>query len=145
MSKALINRRNMGVTKLADDIFTDLVDGFVESFAHPLNALSIPSYDVGPRSNVVTTSDGVRIDIEAPGMKRSDFRVSIEGDTLTVSSHVEKKAEHEFYKRSFTRRWALNASVEPDKVTAAYEDGILRVMIPTRARSGPAAIDVEVK
>ena len=94
-----------------------------------------------PAVNVAETNDDFKIEVAAPGMKRSDFKVELDNNVLTISSEREDKAEHkdqngsyyrkEFSYQAFQRSFSLPANkVLGDKITARYVDGILYVTVP---------------
>lgn len=94
-----------------------------------------------PRVNVKDTQDNVLIEVAAPGMKRDNFKVEIDNNVLTVSSHTEDTKEEkddqgnytrrEFSYQSFQRSFTLPENqVKADKVSAKYVDGILHITIP---------------
>lgn len=94
-----------------------------------------------PAVNVMETNDDFRIEVAAPGMKRSDFRVELDNNILTISSEREEKNEEkdasgnytrrEFSYQSFQRSFSLpEHRVMGEKITAKYADGILYVTVP---------------
>ena len=94
-----------------------------------------------PAVNVQETNDDLVIDLAAPGMKREDFKVELDNDVLIISSEQqdsdEKKDQDgnytrkEFSYHSFQRSFQLPANkVKGNEITAKYEGGILRVIIP---------------
>jgi HSP20 family protein len=94
-----------------------------------------------PAVNVKETNEEFRIEVAAPGMKRSDFKVELDNNVLTISSdredHTEQKDEHgnytrkEFSYQSFQRSFSLPQNkVLGEKITARYLDGILYIAIP---------------
>ena len=96
-----------------------------------------------PAVNVRETNDDFRIEVAAPGMKRDDFRVELDNQVLTISSHMEDNKEEtdkngrytrkEFSYQSFQRSFSLPESkVEGGKISAKYTDGILHVTVPKR-------------
>lgn len=98
------------------------------------------------RANVLRTETGSRIEIEAPGMSKDDFRVQVQGDVLTVSAHVEKRREEkgrrEFRQQSFSRSWTLPEGVQEAGISASYEAGILRLDVPFET---PKSVEPEVR
>ena len=82
------------------------------------------------------------VEMAAPGMRKEDFRVQLDGNLLTISS--EKKHEHEekdgerytrkeFSYQSFTRSFQLPKDVvDEDQIRAAYHDGVLQLSIPKK-------------
>ena len=92
------------------------------------------------------------IKAELPDMKREQIAVTFENSVLTLSG--ERKTE--FDDRSgalhrsersygtFTRSFTLPASVDGDRISAAYKDGVLTVRIPQREEAKPKQIKVSV-
>lgn len=76
--------------------------------------------------------------LEAPGVKKDDFDITLEGNLLTITGHRElvqqEEAEETIWKEReegrFVRCLRMPKAVQADKVAANYEDGILTVRIP---------------
>jgi HSP20 family protein len=78
----------------------------------------------------------------APGMKKNDFRVELDGNTLTITSEKNNETENkegdryvrrEFSYQSFQRTFQLQKNVvDVDKIEARYENGVLRLLIPKK-------------
>jgi HSP20 family protein len=96
-----------------------------------------------PAVNILETDEDFRIEVAAPGMKREDFKVELDNNILTISSHREETHEEksekmeytrrEFNYTSFQRNFALPENkVEGEKITARYADGILYVTVPKK-------------
>lgn len=120
-----------------DKLISDIFEGVFDQYAW--------DPDGSPRSNVTTTQAGYRIELEVPGMKKGDFDVSVDGDTLRVAASVGKRDGNSAFSRSFTRAWTLETSVIRDAITASYADGILTIEIPTRAPPTKERLTIEVK
>jgi len=99
-----------------------------------------------PSVNVKESADGFEVDMAAPGLEKKDFKIEINHGTLTISS--EKKVENEtktgehfkrreFSYQSFSRSFTLPEMVDGDKVSAKYENGILKVSIPKKEEAKP--------
>jgi HSP20 family protein len=88
---------------------------------------------------------------ELPGMKREDVNVELEDDVLTVrgekrSEREEKKEKRRFVERSygtFSRSFTLPANADPEKVNAAFKDGVLTVTIGKRPETKPRVVDIK--
>lgn len=101
-----------------------------------------------PRVNITETDEDFRVEMAAPGMKREDFHVELDNDTLVIWSELSDNQEEnnasytrrEFSYESFRRTFHLPNTVEADKIRAKYEDGILRLSIPKKeeAKRKPA-------
>ncbi len=99
-----------------------------------------------PSVNILETEDHFEVEVAAPGLKKSDFKVQLDRDVLTISSEKrdekeEKEGERftrrEFSYQSFSRSFTLPNSVDSDKIKATYTDGILKVVIPKREEAKP--------
>ena len=99
-----------------------------------------------PSVNIKEDTEGYRVEVAAPGFSKKDFRIEINNDVLTISS--EKKVEdetkegeqftkREFSYQSFSRSFSLPHTVENDKISAKYENGILNINIPKREEAKP--------
>lgn len=95
-----------------------------------------------PAVNIRETAVNFIVEMAAPGMKKEDFKVELDGNTLTISS--EKKREHEekederyaireFSYQSFQRSFELSKDVvDVDSIQAKYENGVLHLVIPKK-------------
>ena len=91
-----------------------------------------------PAVNVTETKDNFMVSLAAPGLKKNDFRIDIEGNMLTISSEMEEKKEEkdekftrkEYNYSSFSRSFTLPEEVKREKIEAVYEDGILKLTLP---------------
>jgi HSP20 family protein len=75
---------------------------------------------------------------ELPGIDPDrDVDVTLEGDLLTIDGErreeIRDKHRHELYYGSFCRTVALPSGARPEKVTAAYTDGVLEIQVPLRS------------
>ena len=95
-----------------------------------------------PAVNIKETPDNYEVEVAAPGMKKKDFKVLLEGNTLTISSEMATQNEQteevrytsrEFSYQSFSRTFTLQKDVvDTEKIQAKYEDGVLQLLIPKK-------------
>ena len=105
-----------------------------------------------PSVDIYENKDQIVLEAELPGMKREDFDLSVENNVITLRGerHFEKKDETDNYHRveraygTFVRSFALPGSVEPDKVAAEYNDGLLTITIPKREEAKPKTVKINV-
>ena len=98
-----------------------------------------------PAVNVKETKDEFIADVAAPGMRKEDFRIRIDGNQLEISAEKEREQvqEDENYTRreydynSFTRYFVLPDSVDSNNINARYMDGILQLRIPKKEEAKP--------
>jgi HSP20 family protein len=92
-----------------------------------------------PSVNISENESQFMLHLAAPGLSKQDFNISIENDQLVISA--EKKSEkeeskegrftrREFNYASFSRTFPLDNTINREGITAAYEDGVLKVNLP---------------
>ncbi len=92
--------------------------------------------------NIRETDNSYEMEVVAPGLKKQDFQLNITGDLLTVSfGHKEENKEEnkdsgwlrqEYKKQAFSRSFSLDNTVDAEKATARYEDGVLHLSLPKK-------------
>ena len=95
-----------------------------------------------PAVNIKETAENFEVEMAAPGMRKEDFRVELDGNTLTINSEMKNEAEvkdderytrREFSYQSFQRTFTLPKNVvDVDQINAKYENGVLHLLIPKR-------------
>jgi len=95
-----------------------------------------------PAVNIKETVENYEVEAAAPGMNKKDFRVELDGNSLTISSERSNQQEEkengyyfrkEFSYQSFQRTFTLQKGVvDVDKIQAKYESGLLHLLIPKR-------------
>ena len=108
--------------------------------------------DFAPRVNITENDNRIKLEFELPGMVRDDIKVTVKDGLLTVSGErkEEKKDEKENYVRSeiysgqFSRSFTLPETVEVDKISADYKNGLLTLSLPKSERAKPKTIEVKV-
>jgi HSP20 family protein len=90
---------------------------------------------------------------ELPGINRDDINVEMVDGYLTITATRKTAAtpstgaeqEQAGQSFSFTRSVSITDEVQADKVSAAYENGVLTVTLPKREEVKPKKITVAVK
>jgi HSP20 family protein len=93
-----------------------------------------------PAVNITEQKNEYLVALAAPGMKKDDFRIDVDGYILTISAQKEENKEEEdkkFTRReysysTFSRSFTLPDEVNKEKIEAKYVDGILRVALPKK-------------
>lgn len=106
-----------------------------------------------PATDIVEHDDNFVVNVELPGMRKEDVKITMQDNTLMIRG--EKKEERESkgssYHRversygSFQRSFALPSTVKAESIEAAFKDGILTVSLPKSEEAKPKQIDVKVK
>jgi len=88
--------------------------------------------------------------VELPGMRKDVIDISLHDGTLIISGERKRESNNngetaqrtERYVGTFRRSIALPARVDSSKVTATYQDGILKVTLPKAEEAKPKQIQV---
>jgi HSP20 family protein len=105
-----------------------------------------------PACDVFEDKEAIKIVAEVPGVKPEDVKLSLENSLLTIRGEKKQQAEERServhrYERSygaFERTFALPSTVDPERIQAGYENGILTVTVPKAERARPREIPVKV-
>jgi HSP20 family protein len=89
---------------------------------------------------------------ELPDMTREDIDITVDNGTLTIkgekkfSNDVKEEQFHRIERRygTFSRSFSLPQTVDPNKVSAEYKQGVLTVRLPLREEAKPRSIKVDV-
>lgn len=133
--------------------FGDLRQGFdllCEGFDRPFNADSLRAPGLFPALNVWEEGDCLYTEAEIPGIDPKEIEIEVVDNVLTLRG--EKKHEraeegngfHYVERRygSFNRSIELPTSVDSEKVSAEYKNGVLTVIMPKHPDSKPKRIAV---
>ena len=87
------------------------------------------------------------IKADLPEMKREDIHLTLENSVLTLSGErtaatVEKLQRSERFRGAFSRAFNLPATIDGNRISAAYKDGVLTVTIPQREDAKAKQIEV---
>ena len=75
-------------------------------------------------------------EVDLPGLKPEEFRMSVEGDVLCISgkrsgaSQCERHLRVERPAGEFVRRLALPPDARSDEVQATFREGVLELRLP---------------
>lgn len=109
--------------------------------------------DFRPRVNVSDSDENLSLTIELPGLDKKDIKVLVRDGVLTISGERQAKTEEkadgyvrrEISSGSFSRSFTLPDTVEAEKVSADYRDGLLHVVLPKSEAAKPKEIAVKVR
>ena len=103
-----------------------------------------------PAMDLVETKDDFVLRADLPGIGDDDVSIEVENNVLTLSG--ERKAEqderHEGYYRveratgSFARSLSLPEGIDPESVTATFDNGVLTVRIPKPVQAKPRRVKI---
>ena len=104
------------------------------------------------RTDVIDNGDSYVLEAELPGFSKENISLDIENDCLTITAErkndemEEKKnyVKRERYYGSFTRSFDVSG-INVDGITASFNDGILKLDMPKKVETVPAARKLEIK
>lgn len=105
-----------------------------------------------PAVNVTETDGKYQVMLAAPGLKKEDFHIDVDGNLVTISAETktEKEEKEEQFTRkeynynSFSRTFTLPENIDRDKIEARYENGELKLVLPKKGNT-PTAAKQQVK
>lgn len=122
--------RNAFGYKGLNDLMNDL---FTEERVYNQHYFAIPP------ANIVESKFDFRIEIAAPGFEKSDFKIDLDKNLLTVSidkkvdeNADEKYSSKEYSYNSFSRSFRISDKINAEKINAIYKSGILQIVLPKK-------------
>lgn len=89
-----------------------------------------------PATNISESAAHFHIELAAPGLKKEDFKLKLEGEVLSISVEQRSQeqegrtyAKREYNYTSFVRAFTLPESANAESIEAKYTDGILCIDI----------------
>src|SRR5688572_10352628 len=90
--------------------------------------------------NIKESEKDYSIEVVAPGFEKTDFKVNIDQDILTVSAEKKedvktegtKQIRKEYSYRSFKRSFTLDENVDASGIEAKYVNGVLTLNLPRK-------------
>jgi HSP20 family protein len=137
---------------LVDKIFEENLNRFLDDDFWQFKGLD---RSVNVPVNVRQTDKTFELEVVAPGLKKEDFKINVNGDTLTVSlEHKEENNQQnkeegwlrkEYRMQSFTRSFNLGETVDTNKIVAKYDNGILNLTLPKKEGAQAVSRKIEIK
>jgi HSP20 family protein len=137
-------QKNQNVNPFFNDVFESI---FNDSFLSDKLATRVPAV------NIAETENEFHIELAVPGLKKEDFKISLDKNVLSISA--EKKAENveegkkyskkEYSYNSFVRSFTLPETVDHAKIEAEYTDGILKLIVAKKEEAKIQSREIAVK
>lgn len=95
-----------------------------------------------PPTDVYETAEGTVVLMELPGVRAEDVKLVVDGEYLQVTGSREPRhprpperyLQMEIPRGRFERVLRLGGPYDPDRIDASLDAGILRIVLPRRAR-----------
>jgi HSP20 family protein len=139
---------NYLTTRNASSFFDDVFfkDFFGDGFFNSLPTLKKVDYPI----DIHETKEGLILDIAAIGLDKSDVKIDIKDDVISLSHKKEEKKEDDNYayrgitQKSFNFAWRINDKFDLTKTTAVLEKGLLKITIPLAPEKKPKEIQIQI-
>ena len=147
METRALTRLSERMPSLFGDFFSPWNDLF-DNGDWPTRTINVPAVNISEQDNQYMVT------LAAPGMKKDDFKIELDGNMLTISSRKEDSTEEENKKftrkeynySSFSRCFSLPEEIKQENIEAKYEDGVLKITLPRKeAAKKPEVKKIAVK
>ncbi len=96
------------------------------------------------------TKDAYQLRADLPGVKADDLEINATSDSISISGEVKDQAEvtedgwlrQERRVGKFQRAFTLPIAIDPAKVEATFENGVLSLVLPKAESTKPRTIKV---
>ncbi|MCZ2459961.1 MAG: Hsp20/alpha crystallin family protein [Chitinophagales bacterium] len=137
-----------------DKSFNSLFEDFFSDF--PVlykNDLGDPIWKGIAPVNIKETGKEYSLEVAAPGFEKTDFKVNLDHDILTISAERksetktedEKQIRKEFDYRSFKRSFTLDENIDANHIEANYVNGILTLNLPKKVEVKQETKEISIK
>jgi len=104
-----------------------------------------------PAVDVIEDTTGITLYADLPGVPKDRLNVRVEGETLLLDAELVlplpqgMEASHaEVQRTRYRRAFTLSRELDPDKVSAEFSQGVLRLRIPKADHAQARRIAVRV-
>lgn len=155
-----IIKRNNGTTTVPARQFNSWVDQLLHDnlnrfFNDDFWGFSGINQQVNVPVNLRETDKTYEMSLVAPGLRKEDFRLNVTDNLLTIS-YEQKEEENdqnkeqgwlrkEYRMQSFSRSFTLDDTVDVNKVSASYDNGILHLTLPKKESAQRLTKTIEIK
>ncbi|MFX1393545.1 MAG: Hsp20/alpha crystallin family protein [Promethearchaeota archaeon] len=107
-----------------------------------------------PLSNITEDEKKYIITAEVPGLDKGDLEISITQNNLEIKGEISKESKEkkegelvrrESFRKSYYRAFSLPENIDPDKIEANLDKGILKINIPKVEPPKPEVKKIEIK
>ena len=114
-------------------------------FETALADFAAPSLDTHFPVDLYEDKDNTYVRAELPGVNRDDINVEMAEGYLTIQAARKQQEGEREESFSFSRSISIPEDVHAERVSAAYENGLLTVTLPKKEEAKPKKISVAVK
>ena len=150
MTQVKFNRKPFEGTfnNLFDDLFSEL----------PVLYKNEQNWKGSVPVNIKETEKNYSIEVVAPGFEKTDFKISLEQQLLTISTEKknevkedsdnnrnEKQIRKEYSYRTFKRSFTLDEKTDGSNIDAKYVNGVLTLNLPKKEEVKPSVQEINIQ
>jgi HSP20 family protein len=116
-------------------------NNFVEDIFSEIPVLFKNEWKGNTPVNIKESDNAYILEVMAPGFEKSDFKINLDQDVLTISADNKENADtagkqkqirKEFSIRTFKRSFTVDNKIDSGKIEAKYVNGILMLTLPKK-------------
>jgi HSP20 family protein len=102
-----------------------------------------------PPVDIYEEQDKLVVLADLPGVKKENLSVKVEQGILTIDGRVDREPQGNPLRREWTlvpffRQFRITEEIDPQKIRAALQNGVLRLDLPKAEKAKPRQIPVEI-
>lgn len=104
-----------------------------------------------PPADIFEDAEGITLLLDMPGIGRDRVNINADRNTLSIEGDVQISMPDgmeglwaEVHATHYRRSFALSGELDPDKIEAQLNDGVLSVRVPKRTELRRRKIDVKI-
>ncbi len=118
--------------KMFEDVFNERLTPFISS----MGSMMTPTFKV----DISEDDKGIYLSADIPGVKKEDVKVTMEDDVISICAErcqeeEEKKKNYHRVERSWgslSRSFTIGDNVDAEHITANYDNGVLKIVVPKK-------------
>ena len=143
-------------SKPFEGTFNNLVDDLFAEF--PVLYKNQQNWKGSVPVNIKETEKNYIIEVVAPGFEKTDFKISLEQQLLTISTEKknevkedsdnnrnEKQIRKEYSYRTFKRSFTLDEKTDGSNIDAKYVNGVLTLNLPKKEEVKPSVQEINIQ
>jgi len=143
------------LNKSLPHLMDELINGLPVLFNEGVSSLT--NEGVAP-VNIKETENAYSLELIAPGFEKTDFKISLEDNILTISTETSKELEkdakngteekqirREYSFRDFKRSFTIDEKIDATTIEASYVNGVLVLNLPKKAEVKSTAKNITIQ
>ena len=137
---------------LRPTLFGNLFENMIDELMTPAADAARESGAFSPRIDVIETEAGYQVEADLPGVTKSDVKVSVDGQRVTIEAEVRRETERkegetvmhaERVVRKYARSFELPHEVDDSQAVAKLENGVLTLTLPKKQAAQSRLLTVQ--